>query len=785
MTAPRRALGSSQLRREDPRLLTGRGRFVGDIVLPRMLEAVFVRSGHAHARLGAITTDFALEMPEVEAVLTAKDLPPVEMLNARHPDLLATPQPILAVDRVRFVGEPVALVLARDRYTAEDAADQVDVDYDVLDLGSEPLFEHVSDDVVFRDVQTFGDVDRAFADAATVVSSTLRYARQLACPLEARGCVADFDPGAGTVSVWSSTQAPHRLRRDVAAAVGLAEHQIRVHMHDIGGGFGQKIPTHVEEVAVVLASMASGRPVRWIEDRQENLVAAPHSRDQRLRLELALDEDMRFLGLRAALSGDAGAYSFNSATCLTEAYRSARSMPGGYRLENYSYDVAISLSNKSPIGAYRGVGFAAAQCARELLIDKAARRVSVDRFELRRRNMVSHADMPYTTCTGWVLDDLSLTESLIAAQERLAETSLDASGNVRDAGPGLLRGFGISPYVEPSGTGAAGGRQVHGFPSPSHDCARVAIDSSGKATVTVGTPSMGQGLETTLSQVAADALGIPAEDVRVAWSDTSQAPVSLTGSRASRAAVVSGGAVGKAAATVRDELIAVAAETLEANAADLRVEDGRVWVTGEGQPRLLVSDVVSGAYFRDDLRTPGSERTFDVTAFYDPPASYSNGCVVAVVDVDPDTGAITIDRVIGVEDCGTRINPMIVEGQFVGAVAQAIGAVLLERFEYNEDGQPVTSTLMDYLQPTATDTVRVDLTALSTPSSVTWQGLKGMGESGVIGTVAALASAIDDALSQRRASVEELPMRPCTVWTALQNPPNVQDSPQHPDGESP
>jgi CO/xanthine dehydrogenase Mo-binding subunit len=770
-TAGNRPLGSSPLRAEDPRLLTGRGRFVGDVVLPRMLEAAFVRSGHANARLGAIDTEAAHSLPGVEAVFTARDLPAVALSFARHPALLPTPQPVLAVDRVRFVGEPLAIVLADNRYVAEDAADQVRADYDVLSARLDaaacdgpPLFDHIDDDVVFRDEQVYGDVEKAFANAATVVTKTLRFPRQLACPLEPRGCVADYDPASKRLTVWSSTQAPHRLARDLAKAVGIPEHRIRVVMLDIGGAFGQKIPTHLEEVGVVLASMATGRPVKWIEDRQENLVAAPHSRDQNLHLELAIDNELRFTGMRARIVGDAGAYSFNSASCLTEAYRSARSIPGVYRVSNYAYDVSIRLSNKSPIAPYRGVGLVAAQCARELLIDEAARRLSVDRFELRSRNMVTASELPYTTCTGWVLKDASFEETFTEARCRLE----DPERQCEQPGSTVLRGVGVSPFVEPSGTGSAGGLQVHGFDSPSHDTARVLVDSAGKATVVFGTPSLGQGLETTMAQVAADALGLPMDDVTVSWSDTSHAPVSLTGSRASRAAVVIGGAVGRAATDVRDQLLDVAAKMLEVAVGDLVMRDGKVWVAGEEAPRLSAGEVASAGYLRACLRSPGTEWTFEATRFSDPDASYSNATVAAVVDVDTETGLVHVRRIIGVEDCGTMINPMIVDGQFIGAVAQGIGAALLERFAYNSDGQPITSTLMDYLQPTASDTVRVELSHIHTPSSVTWAGIKGMGESGVIGTVAAIATAVADAVAGAGGAVEELPLLPGAVWTLLQ-----------------
>ncbi|WP_324278511.1 xanthine dehydrogenase family protein molybdopterin-binding subunit [Blastococcus brunescens] len=579
--------------------------------------------------------------------------------------------------------------------------------------------------------------------------------------MEPRGCVADYDPSSQKLTVWSSTQAPHRLARDLSSVTGLPEHAIRVVMHDIGGGFGQKIPTQLEDVAVVLASMACGRPVRWIEDRQENLMAAPHSRDQELELELALDEQMRFTGMRARIVGDAGAYSFNAASPLTEAYRGARSVPGVYRIDNFTYDITIRLSNKSPIAPYRGVGLVAAQCARELLIDEAARRLGVDRFELRALNIIQASEMPYTTSTGWVFQDMSFQETLDKAREILTDGATAPR-------PGMLRGVGISPFAEPTGLGGSGGMQLHGFLSPSHDSARVVVNTSGKATVSFGTPSMGQGLETTMAQVAADALGLPVEDVSVTWSDTSQAPISLTGSRASRGAVVSGGAVGLAAGDVKKQLLAVAARLLEADEQDLDVRDGQVWVAGETEPRLSVRETVTAGFGRDDLRSADQERSFEATRLYDPPANYSNACVVAVVDVDPGTGGVEIQRLIAAEDCGVMINPMIVEGQFLGASAQAIGAALLEQVVYNEDGQPITSTLVDYLLPTAGDTVRVELEHVETPSTATWGGLKGVGESGAIGSLAAVVAAVADAVAVRGAVVEKLPLLPGTVWALLQ-----------------
>jgi CO/xanthine dehydrogenase Mo-binding subunit len=761
--------GTRQLRVEDARLLTGRGYYVGDVVLPGMLEAVFVRSTTAHARIDAIRYDFAVGMGGVETVLVAQDLPEVTMTSTRHPSLLVTPQPPLAGDRVRYVGEPVAMVLAEDRYVGEDAAGVVEVDYHELpssmdrhEAGSD-LFTDIPDNKVFHDQQVFGQPDAAFEAAALVVRRRVAVSRQLACPLETRGCVADYDPSSRRLRVWCSTQAPHRLGRDLATVTGLPESQISVVMHDIGGAFGQKIPTHLEEVAVVLASMAAGRPVRWIEDRHENLVAAPHSRGQELDVELALDAEGTFTGLRAAIVGDSGAYSFNSASCLTEAYHAARALPGPYAIGSYAYDVTIRLTNASPIAPYRGVGFVAAQAARELAIHEAAKTLRLDPFELRRRNLVSADQLPYTTPTGWVLRDLALEKVLETAQDDLARVT----NELNPCEKGFHRGVGISPYVEPSGVGSEGEQQVHGFKGSSHDSARVKVNTAGTATLSFGTPSMGQGLETTMAQVAADALGIGLDQVSVTWSDTSEAPVSLTGSRSSRTAVVTGGAIARAATKVRREILAVAASMLEAEPADLETRDSMVWVRGEGQPRLTIAEVVRAGFFDPDHRDGDEPRSFEATSMFDPPASYSSACVIAVVDVEEATGAARLRRLVAVEDCGTMINPMIVEGQFVGAAAQGVGSALLERAVYSPEGQPLSSTLVDYVVPTAADLVRVDLSHVETPSTSTEGGTKGMAESGVIGTVAAIACAVDDAVSHAESAVTSLPLLPHVIWELL------------------
>jgi CO/xanthine dehydrogenase Mo-binding subunit len=749
-----RSVGTSELRREDRRLLAGRGRYVADIALPHMVEAAFVRSTQPHARLVKIERQPALELPGVEAVLSADDLPRASLWYGRHPKLKVTRQPVLAIDRARFVGEPLAIVLAENRYAAADALDRVEVAYEpILDRGA-PLFDHIPDNVVFRDVQQWGDLDRAFADAAKIVTATYTNARQLACPLETRGCIASYDPYSRKLTLWASTQVPHRLRNDLAAAIGIAESRIRVHMIDIGGGFGQKIPTHVEELAVALASIKTGRPVRWVEDRQENLVAGPHSRDQSIQLELAVDKALHFTALRATIVSDAGAYSFNSGSALTEAGRASDSMTGPYRIGAYAFDVKIMLTNKSPVAPYRGVGNVAAQTARELLIDKAARALGVDRFELREKNLLRREDLPYKTATGPILDDASFTETLAIARERLDEI-------LGDMGPpraGTLRGIGISPFYERAGAGPS---------MPSHDAARVTVDGTGGAVVVFGAPSIGQGIETTMAQVAADALGFRIEDVAVTWTDTTHAPVSLGGTRASRAAVVISGAVGRAAQAVRRQILDVAAVLLQANAADLSLRDGQVWLTGENAPKMSAAEIVRIGLLRTGLPA-GLEPTFEATKFFEPSGYvFANACFIAIVAVTPETGEVVVEKIIAAEDCGTMLNPMIVEGQFHGGVTQGIGMALKERFVYDEHAQPLTGSFLDYALPMAGEMPDFDVTHVVTPSSVSWEGVKGVGEGGVIGGASAVAAAVADALAQHGVEASEIPLAPEKIWLML------------------
>ena len=774
--APGRLVGARIPRVEDPRLLTGQGRYLADVERPLMLHAAFVRSPHGHARILGVDARAARELPGVAAVLTAADLDHAPLVDTvAVPGLSRTPQSALAADRVRFHGEAVAIVVASDRYVAEDAAELVAVDWEPLPVALDAeaaadgdvaalLFDDLPANVVYRGVMEAGDPDAAFAAADHVVAARYRGNRFVAMPMEGRGCAAEHDAGSGELTVWSSTQGPHLLRRRLAATTRIPEGSIRVLVPDVGGAFGQKIPAHAEEVAVALAARAVGRPVRWVEDRLENLLAAPHAKEQIIDAELALAADGTFLAMRGRIVGDAGAYSHNSASALIEPYLSAGLMPGVYTLRHYRCEIVAALTNKSPISPYRGIGWTAGHTARELLIDRAARALGRDPAELRRQNMVARDAFPYTSCTGMVYDSGSFQESLDRALDMVGYDELRrVQPAARAAGRPL--GIGVSPYVEPTGWGSEGSMQSS-WSFSSHDAVRIEITPSGDVLAAVGTPSQGQGHATMLAQIVADRLGAALGDVRVVADDTRAVPISTAGTRASRTAVVIGGALSIVAARLRAKLDAIAAHLLEAAPEDIVAAEGIFSVAGAPQSSVTLSQVAEAAHFDVRLREWLADPSLTDSGFHDPKATYANGCVVAVVEVDVETGGVEIRRLVAVEDCGTVINPMLVEGQLSGALAQGVGGALLEAMRYDPDGRLLTSDMRTYKIPKATDLPTLEIGHECSPSPYSVDGVKGMGESGVIAAPAAVANAVADAVAHLGIDVDRLPIDSGRIATA-------------------
>jgi carbon-monoxide dehydrogenase large subunit len=764
-----RSLGERQQRVEDGPLLRGEARFMADLALSGSAHAAFVRSPHAHALIAGVRRDSALAIPGVHAVLLACDLPHRGMLaTVAIEGLVKTPHPALAGERVRFAGEPVAIVVAASRALAEDGAEAVEVDYEPLDALATPeaalapgaplLHPELGTNELYRGARRFGDPDRAFRSAHRIFRKELKHNRYLAAPMECRGCAASWDAARGELEVWASTQSPHLMRSRLAWVTGLAENRIRVRVPAVGGGFGLKIPLHAEEAAVALAARALGRTVTWIEDRQENLTAGPHAKDQRIALELAVAPDGTFAGLRARCTGDAGAYSFNAVSALIEPYLAAGLMPGPYRIRDYAYEVVAVATNKSPVTAYRGVGWTAGHTVRELLIDEAARALEIDPAELRRRNLVRKEEFPYESCTGMLYDSGSYLESLERALDAVDYASLREE-QARRRASGTLLGIGISPYVEPTGWGSAGAAQSH-WSFASHDVVRVTVEPDGGVTVATGSPSQGQGHATTLAQVVAEALGIDTANIAVVSGDTASTPISTAGTRASRTAVVNGGALTVASAQIRTKLFALAEHLFEASAEDLELRDGGIGVKGVPSSLLTLHQLARAAHYDPAAQRALGDPSLTASAFYDPPATYANGCILAVVEVDAATGGVRVHRIVAVEDCGTMINPAIVDGQVRGAVAQGIGGALLEEAAYGDDAQFRSGTFVDYLLPTAAEVPRIEVLHCVSPSPFTHHGIKGVGESGLVATPAAVASAVADALAHVGAKIERLPLKP-------------------------
>lgn len=766
-------------RTEDPPLLTGRAHFMADLRMAGVLAVKFLRSPHAHARLVDVDVRAALAMPGVEAALTGADLAAVTrpiravMSGAGYKE---SGWPPLAQGKVRFAGEPVAAVVAGDQYRAEDALEAIRVTYDPLPAvvdaeaamkpGAPVLHEEMGDNVIFHTRFENGDVARALASADIRISETFRHARCSSSPMEGRGVMASLDPVDGTLTVWASTQSPHLMRSGLAEALGIAESRIRVLCPAVGGGFGPKMHLYPEDVVVADLARRLRRPVRWLEDRRENLLASAQARDHVNHVEIGAGKDGRLLAIRATLVCDSGAYSVYPVTASLEPLTAAGILPGPYKLAALGYDAYAVATNKCPAGAYRGVGMALGTFVRERLVDMVARRAGLDPADVRRRNFVEASELPFATASGLVVDSGNPREALERAVEG-ADYARRRAEPRRTAG-GKYRGVGIAAYTEFTGMGSGtfrrrGMKQVAG-----HDAATVRVEPTGEVRGFVSAASQGQGHATTLAQVLADELGVTLEAVRIVEGDTERCPYG-SGSFASRSMVVSGGALVLAARRVREKIATIAAHVLEAAREDLTIEGGRIAVRGAPGRALTVAQVADLAYRpAGGTLPPGVDPALEATQYYDPPpATFSNGTHVAEVEVDPDTGLVTLTRHVVVEDCGRIVNPMIVDGQTHGAVAQGIGNALYEELAYDAGGQPLTTTFMDYIIPGTLEVPPLEVIHVETPPAVSVTGFKGMAEGGTIGSTAAVANAVADALAPLGIEVRELPLTPDRLYRLL------------------
>ncbi len=745
---------------EDPRLIQGQGQYLDDIRLDGLLHCAFLRSPHAHAEILKVDAVAAARAPGVHAVLTGRDLAgSVRPLRPRFEasGYVPTDWPALALDRVRFVGEAVAVVAADSVYAAADARDLVAVEYAPLSAladmtaalaaGAPCLHAEHSSNVLFDRRHSQGEVDMAFAGAALVVSEAFTHGRCSAAPLEPRGLVARWADGA--LTIWTGTQVPQVYRLALARALGMDESRVRVIVPDTGGGFGQKMHVMPEDLAVAALSRATRHPVKWVETRSENLAAASHAREARVEIEVAADAAGAILALRARLYSDAGAYHIHPLTAALEPMGTAGILPGPYRIPAYAFEAVAVATNKPPLGAYRGVGMTMGAFVMERTLDLVAERLGLDPAEIRRRNLIPRDGYPYTSAAGFVYDSGNYPEALeqalaLAGYERLTRERDDARRQ------GRLLGVGLSCYTEFTGIGSETyrGRGMVEIPGP--EAATVKMAADGNVTCLLSFSSQGQGHATTVAQLVADQLGVPLERVRVLQPDTATSPPG-SGTFASRGAIVQQGAAGAAAVTLRKKVLDLAGGLLEASPADLELRDGRVSVRGMPDRGVGLADIARAA----------GTASLEVTERFDPPGPTFSGAVhVASVEVDRETGHVSLRAYVVVEDCGPVINPMIVEGQIHGAVAQGVGEALGERLVYDESGQLLTGTFMEYALPVAEALPSFTIGHLETPSPLTPGGYKGMGEGGTIGAPAAIANAVADAVKPLGVSVTSLPILP-------------------------
>ena len=771
MTAPTKGSGSAWVGRsirrlEDPALLAGRGRFTAD--LPATHRVRFVRSAVAAGKIKKIT------VPDDAMVFTAADLAAVKPITPELHKFNYVPvtQPVLASGFVRFVGEPIAAVVAPSEAEAEDMAEDVVVDIaeaaPVIDaraaLADDAPTVHAE---AARNLVVEGTIETpGFAAAQQAahcqVTVEARSRRQNATPIEARAGHAAFDPASGRVTLTCATQMPHLMRTAIADLIGIAETELRVIAPDVGGGFGQKMSLVPEYVVLVWLARKLRNSVAWTEDRRENLVASFHSRDQYIRLQGAFDADAKIVALAADVTANVGAYSCYPTTCAVEPLMAMAELPGPYDIRAYACLARGVLTNTCPMAPYRGVSRPVITMALERLMDRAAAQFGLDPVEIRRRNLIDK--FPYTSATGLVFDEGTYRQTL-----DMAVKALDLAGfrqrQQRARSEGRYLGIGFATFSERTGYGtpafAARGMGV----TPGWETVELTMDPSGCVEARIGASPHGQGLRTTLAQLIADQLGLSPDRIKVVHGDTDRTPYGW-GTFASRSLVITGGASLLAARKVRAKLIKIAGSLLEAAADDIVLQDGAARVIGTDRS-IPIETMARAAYHQIHLFKGEIDPGISETATYDPPGTFSNACHAAIVEVDPETGLVTVEKFVVAEDAGRLINPMIVDGQILGGVVQGIGNALLEEIIYDDVGNVLTATLADFLPPTSREVPPIELFHLETLNGATITQAKGLGEGGAIGAPAAILNAINDALAPLGVSIDEMPATPRRIRAAL------------------
>jgi carbon-monoxide dehydrogenase large subunit len=778
-----RFVGRPILRREDQRLLTGQGQFIADMVLPRMLHAVFVRSTVAHARVRAVDVSRAAAAPGVILALNgaelARELPPAPDAQLALPNKWRTQvehtlhnpqQPLLATDKVRHVGEAVAVVVAESAYAAEDAAELIQPELEPLPAVVDPeqavragatlVHERFGTNLIGQFSIGKGSVEAALARAPKRLKRRFYHHRYSGIPMECRGVIGVHDPRSDMVTIWSSTQVVHWVRREAANILRLPESRVRCVAPDVGGGFGVKGHVYPEDLLIPFLARKIGRPVRWIEDRREHFLSATQSRDQIHDVEIGFDEAGHILALKDAYLADCGAYNLIGAGVI---YNTAAHLLGPYKVEHFSTSARIAATNKVPSAAYRGAGRPEASFAVERAMDLVAAAVSLEPAEVRLRNMVRPDEMPYAVGIPYrdgapiVYDSGDYPAALRQALEAVGGIEAFRRRQREARAQGRYLGLGLGSYTEGTGVGP-------------FESAMVRIDATGKVLLSGGSCPQGQGMETIFSQVVADAWSVTPDDVIVSLADTAAIPTGY-GTVASRSTVTLSAAIHYASERLRKKVLSIAAHLLECAPADLELRDGGVGIVGVPGRTVSLAKIAQAArpgwdHGRPEGVDPGLEETFH---FEPHTVTWSSATHAAIVEVDIETGRVTIEKYAVAHDCGTVVNPLLLEGQITGGAAQGLGGILLEGFAYDAEGQLLTGSLMDYALPRADEMPDFQIIHLHSPSPLNPLGVKGVGEGGAIGPPAAIANAVADALSPFGAEFNETPLKPEQIVVRVRN----------------
>jgi len=774
-TAPTTYIGTRTPRKEDPKLIQGRGTFTDDVTLPAMVYVSLVRSPHAHARIRRIDAAAARKEPGVVTVVTGKDAEATGVLPVfiSVPGLNGTKHMPLATDKARYAGDAIAAVVADTRQAAKRAADLVTVDYEplpvivdatkALEPGAPILHEDLGTNLVFTYPVKGGDIDKAFRDAEATVKLRIVNQRLIPNAMEPRSVVAKFE--AGELTVWSSTQIPHFVQLILSVNLGLSQNKVRVIAPEVGGGFGSKLQVYAEELLVAHLAKTLGRPVKWTEDRREGYLATIHGRDLVEDVELAAKRDGTVLGVRIRTVANMGAYLQAFAPGIPTILH-AFIIPGAYRIPAFDCEVRGAYTNTTPVDAYRGAGRPEATFAIERGMDRLADEIGMDPAELRRKNFVPSDAFPFTTISGITYDSGDYAPALDRALE-MADYKGFEKRRAEAKARGKYRGIGLSSYVEICGLAPSKANSALGVGWGGYESARIRVHPTGAVQVFTGTSPHGQGHETSWAQIAADAIGVTPNDIEVRHGDTFESPGMGVGTFGSRSLAVGGIAVHNAAQKIREKVIQIGAHLLEASPADVVVEGGKVFVKGVPEKAKAFGEISMAAYLASNL-PEGMEPGLEATTYYDPPNfTFPFGTHVAEVEVDPETGTIEIIRYSACDDCGRQINPMIVEGQLHGGITQGIGQALYETAVYDNNGQLLSGSMMEYHVPTAADVPAFALDHTVTLTKTNPLGVKGIGEAGTIASTPAMVNAVIDALSPLGITHIDMPLTAEKVWGAI------------------